>query len=126
MTISVIDASQLPEYTSLYTLVHFRGTDGVVGPTTMVAAGHHPKFRMTKAYAVPIAYSTATDVFAIEETTTGTDHATVSAGTTVNIATNFTITDDVFERNEGIAVNLTTDGNAANATLIVAQFESIY
>jgi len=66
------------------------------------------------------------DVLAIEETTTGTDHATVSAGTTVNIKTAFTITDDVFERNEGIAVNLTTDGNAANATWVIAQFESIH
>jgi hypothetical protein len=125
MTINTIEESELPEYQTVFTLVHFRGTDGSVGQTVLSAAGHHPKVRMTKAVAVPIAYSTATDVFAIEETT-GADHATVSSGTTVNIPTAFTITDDVFERNEGICVNLTTDGNAANATLIFATFESIH
>ncbi|MFZ3385318.1 MAG: hypothetical protein WA144_15465 [Candidatus Methanoperedens sp.] len=121
-----IDPSEIPEYQSLYTMVYFRGTDQAVGVTEMVAPGHHPKYRMKFAWALPQAYSTATDVLSIEEVTTGTDHATVSAGTTVNIKTAFTITDDVFERNEGIAVNLTTDGNAANATWVIAQFESIH
>jgi len=71
----------------------------------------------------------AQDVFSIERGS-GEDVATATAAAVNMTAVVFTIapaagTKNVFERNEDICVNLTTDGHAANAALVIATFENV-
>ena len=126
MTISTIEESEIPEHYSVFTLVHNRKPADAVGQVILAAAGHHPKCRIARASANVLAYSTAADVIAIEDGD-GNDAATVTAGAAIGVSVDFTlIAGQVFERNEAIAVNLTTDGNAANATVVTIQLESIH
>lgn len=69
------------------------------------------------------------DVFAIERGS-GEDVATATAAAVNMTPVAFTIapaagTKNVFEKNEDICVNLTTDGHANNAALVIMTFENI-
>jgi hypothetical protein len=125
MTLNSIEPAEIPEYFVTGCLTYFRSTADAVGQTVLLAAGKHPKLRITRADVFVIAYSTAADVFAIEEQG-GTDHGTVTAGAVAGLKTAFSITDDIFEANEAVCINLTTDGNALNAAIISIYFESIH
>ncbi len=126
MVISTIEESEIPEHFSIFTLVYCRKPADAVGAVTLAAPGHHPKCRIARAQVVVLAYSTAADVIAIEDGD-GNDAATVTAGTAIGVSTDFTlIPGQVFERNEAIRYNLTTDGDAANADIIFVQLESIH
>lgn len=126
---SQIDPAELPAQT--FTLVAFRspadGTGQVIFPGG--ESGNHRKCKLLKAVAVPLAYSTAVDVVAIERGS-GEDVATVTVASTVGTPAVATIapaagTKNQFDVDEEICYNLTTDGNAANATMIVATFVTI-
>ncbi len=126
MSISLIEETEIPEYFSVFTLVYCRKPADGTGQVILAAPGHHPKCRIARATVVVLAYSTTQDVIAIEDGD-GNDAATVTAGTAIGVAVDFTlIAGQVFERNEAIAYNLTTDGNAANADIIFVQLESIH
>ncbi len=125
-----IEENEIPEHFSLFTLVHFRKPADGVGTVTLSAAGHHPKCRLVKGQSVVLAYSTAADV-AVLERGTGEDVASVTCGAAIGVSVDFTIapaagTENVFEKNEDIVFNLTTDGNAANADIFAFTFESIH
>lgn len=126
MTISTIEESEIPEYFSVFTLIHHRKPADSVGQVVLAAPGHHPKCRIARASYNVLAYSTAADVIAIEDGD-GTDAATVTGGAAIGVSVDFTlVAGQVFERNEAICVNLTTDGNAANAGIVTIQCESIH
>jgi hypothetical protein len=130
MSISTIEESEIPEHFSIFTLVHFRKPADGTGTVILSAAGHHPKCRLVKGQSVVLAYSTAADVAALERGS-GEDVATVTTGAAIGISVDFTIapaagTKNVFEKNEDIVFNLTTDGNAANADIFAFTFESIH
>jgi len=71
----------------------------------------------------------AADVLAIE-LGSGVDIATATASATLGTPVAFTIAPasgkNVFERNDDICVNLTTDGAATNACLVMMTFENIH
>lgn len=130
MTISTIEESELPESMVPFTVYHCRSPADSVGQVVISAAGHHPKCRLVRANYIAIVYSTAVDVLAIERGS-GEDVATVSGAAVTGTPAAFTIapaaaTKNSFERNEDIAVNLTTDGNAANSGLALMTFENIH
>ena len=126
MTISTIEESEIPEHNSIFTVVHARKPADAVGVTQLLAPGHHPKCRLVSVKAMPLVYANAVDVFAVEDGD-GNDAATISAGAGIGISTTGTlIAGQVFERNESVNVNLTTDGDATNATLVFVQLESIH
>ncbi|HWQ95927.1 MAG TPA: hypothetical protein VN368_01005 [Candidatus Methylomirabilis sp.] len=130
MSISTVEENQIPESYSLFTLVHFRKPADGTGAVTLAAAGRHPKCRLVKGQSVVLAYSTAADVAALERGS-GEDVATVTCGAAIGVSADFTIapaagTKNVFERDEDIVFNLTTDGNAANADIFAFTFESIH
>ncbi len=126
---NLIDGSELP--TSTFALIAVRSPADGVGQAVFPGgeAGNHRKCRLLKAVATPLAYSTAADVIAIERGS-GEDVATVTAAAVVGTPTAATIapaagTKNQFAADEDICYNLTTDGNAANATMIVATFVTI-
>lgn len=126
MTISTIEESEIPEMFGVFTVVHARKPADAVGAVQLVAAGHHPKCRIKTVVAMPLVYANAVDIFAVEDGE-GNDAATISAGAGIGISTTATvISGQVFERNESINVNLTTDGDATNATLVFVQLETIH
>ncbi len=126
MVIQTIEESEIPEHNSVFMLVHARKPADGVGAVQIAAPGHHPKCRISRVIAVPLVYLTAVDVFAIEDGD-GNDAATISSGAGLGISTEGTlVAGQVFERNEAIKVNLTTDGDATNATLVFVQLESIH
>jgi len=124
-----IDASELPNMT--FTLVAFRSPADSVGQVIFPGgeSGNHRKCKLLKAVATALAYSTAADVIAIERGS-GEDVATVTSSATVGTPVAATIapaagTKNQFEVDEEICYNLTTDGNAANATMITATFVTV-
>lgn len=127
MSISQLEESELPEHYSVFTLVHARDPADSTGQVVLSAPGHHPKCRLADLKVVVTAYSTAVDVGAIEDGD-GNDAATFTCAAVVGSkqTAKTIIQGQVFERNEAICVNLTTDGNAANAFLLFATFESIH
>lgn len=125
MVLNTIEESEVPEYFMVGTVAYARKPADSVGQVILVRAGHHPKVRITKCYYDVLAYATAADVIALEEEG-GTDHATLTGGAAIGVNVDATITDDIFEKNEAICYNLTTDGNAANAGIFFVQFESIH
>lgn len=116
----------LEEYQSVWTDLHFRKPADAAGQVVIRAAGHHPRCRITKVTYDVLAYANVADQFVIEELN-GTDHTTaVACGTAIGVATDMTITDDIFERNEAICFNLTVDGDPANAGIIAIRCESVH
>jgi len=125
MTISTIEESEIPEYTIPFTLVR-NTVPASTAVIEMVAAGHHPKCRMTGGQAIATVYATGVQIIAVEDGG-GTDAATCSASATVFTPVSLTlIKDQVFERNESINCVVSTAGSATNSVLIVAQFENIH
>ena len=99
------------------------------GQFELAAAGAHPKCRLVSAYTRTLIYSTAADQIVIEKTD-GDNVATVTASTTVGTPAYMTIAPAagntaVFERNEPIIMKAAVEGNAANATLVSAKFETV-
>ncbi len=128
MTISLIEESEIPENYVVGSMTVIRSTADGVGTKTIFASGHHPKLRLVSVRYFATAYSTTADAMAIEDAA-GTDYATLAQGSAPTAAGTdaaFTISDPVVERNEVVNYNLVTDGNAANAGLIIVQFESIH
>jgi hypothetical protein len=127
MSISTIEESEIPEHYSVFTLVHARDPADATGQTVLSAPGHHPKCRIADLKVVVTAYSTAVDVGAIEDGD-GNDAATFTCAAVVGSkqTAKTIISGQVFERNEAIVHNLTTDGNAANAYLCFVTLESIH
>jgi len=125
MTLSKVDQNELPEYLVPFSVVYMATVAGATGQVVLVAPGHHPKCRLVKAVITSEAYSTAADVYAIEDGD-GNDAATGTQSATVNTPVTMTLVPgQYFDRNEAICINRTTVGNAANACFILAQFESI-
>jgi len=125
MAISKVEQNELPEHLVPFTLVHMATVAGATGQTILAHPGHHPKCRLVNAVIHSQAYGVAPDVYAIEDgdgndAATGTQSATVNTPVTMSV-----IEGQVFERNEAIAINRVTVGDAANACIIFALFESI-
>lgn len=130
MAINTIEENEMPENFGVFTLTHHRVPDEGTDQFEMAGAGDHPKCRLVKAWVLPTIYNTAVDVLAIEHQDGG-DVATASASATIGTPTEMTIAPaagytDVFERGEPIIVLASTQGNAANATSIYAQFETVH
>lgn len=125
MAISKIEQNELPEYLVPFDLVYWATIGGSTGQVTLREAGKHPKCRLVSAEVVSIAYDTAADVYAIEDGD-GNDAATGTQSATANTPVSFTVNrSNYFDKDEAICINRTTVGNAANACLIIAHFESI-
>lgn len=123
---SIVDENQIPEHFGVFTLTHNRKPADATGNTVLAHAGHHPKCRLVSVKAMPLVYDTAVDVFAIQDGD-AVVAATISSGDAIGISTEGTLVEgQVFERNEAIICDLTTDGNAANATIVTALFETIH
>ena len=126
MSKSMVEESEIPEGMSVFTLTHNRKPADSTGQVVLCKPGHHPKCRLQSFKSMCLAYSTAVDVAAVEDGD-GTDAATISAGAAIGISTEGTLVQgQVFERNEAICINLTTDGNAANATIFTLQMENCH
>lgn len=127
MSLSQVEEAEIPDHYSIFTLVHLRDPADAVGQVVLAHPGHHPKCRLVDVKAAVLAYSTAVDIFAIEDGD-GNDAATVTCAATVGSkqTAKTLIEGQVFERNEAICLNLTTDGNAANAFIATMTFESIH
>ena len=128
MTISKIEQNELPESYSVFTLYHARDPAHAIGQVVISASGHHPKCRLVRAVVISL-IQVASDVIVIERQS-GEDVASATASTTEMTPVVFTIapaagTKNVFERNEDICINLTTDGDATNSALVLMTFESI-
>ena len=125
-----VEEYDMPEHFGVFTLTRTRVPAEGTGQFELAAAGHHPKCRLVKAEVVALIYSTAADVIAIEHSDGG-DVATATASVTIGTPVPMTIApaagyDEIFERNEPIIVKASTEGNAANATTITAQFETVH
>jgi len=130
MTISTIEESEIEESFSIFTLYHVQTAGNATGQTVISAAGHHPKCRLVRAHYTTLAYATGASVWAIERGS-GEDIATATGNATVGNSAAFTIapaagTKNSIERNEDIAVNLTTQGSTTNAGIILMTFENIH
>ena len=128
--VTLIAENEIPENYGVFTLTHHRVPNEGTSQFVMAEAGDHPKCRLVKAWVLPTIYNTAADVLAIEHEDGG-DVATATASTTIGTPTAMTIAPAagytaVFERNEPIIVLASTQGNAANATSIYAQFETVH
>lgn len=120
----------MPEHYGVFTLSRTRVPNEGTGQFELAAAGHHPKCRLVKAEVVSTIYSAAADVLAIEHIDGG-DVATATASVTIGTPVPMVIApaagyDEIFERNEPIMMKASTEGNAANATTLTAQFETIH
>jgi hypothetical protein len=131
MGITMIDPGEFPE-TGVFNLIAIRSPADATGQVIFPGgeAQNHPKCKLIKCVVIPLAYSTAIDVIAIERGS-GEDVATVSAAAVVGTPATATIapaaaTKNSFEVNEDICYNLTTDGNAANATIIICTMKNIH
>ena len=98
------------------------------GQFELAAAGKHPKCKLISGQVTPLIYSTAADAVAIEHEDGG-NVATATTGTTIGTPVALTIApaagySAVFERNEPI-IEATAQGNNANATQIIAVFETM-
>lgn len=130
MTISTIEENEIPESFSVFTIYHAHIAGTATGQVVISAAGHHPKCRLVRAHYVAVAYATGASVFSIERGS-GEDVATLTGPAALGVSAAATIapaagTKNSFERNEDIAVNLTTQGSATNAGLLVMTFENIH
>ena len=126
MAINTIEENEMPEHYSLFTLTHNRKPADGVGQVVLAAPGHHPKCRIVSVKHTVLAYAAAVDVFAVEDGD-GNDAATLDGGAAIGISTEGAlVAGQVFERNEAICANLTTDGNAANAGILTVLLESIH
>lgn len=127
MSISTIEESEIPEHFDVFTLVHCRKPADAVGSNTLAAPGHHPKCRIVKVESVCLAYSTAADVYDIEDGDGNLATAASTVGAAIGVSAEATlVAGQVFERNEAIVHELTTDGNAANAYIVFVTCESIH
>lgn len=124
-----IEMADLPDqqpFTVFYPHIAAQAT----GQNTMIAPGHHPKCRLVKASYAMLAYATGASVMAIERGS-GEDVATLTTPTALGVSAAATIapaagTTNVFEVNESICVNLTTQGSTTNAGILLATFETIH
>ncbi len=99
------------------------------GQFELAGAGKHPKCKLVSGQVVTLIYSTAADVLAIEHEDGG-DVATATASATVGTPVALSIApaagySAIFERNEPILMKASTQGNAANATKVMAVFETM-
>lgn len=126
MTKSVVEEADVPEHYGVFSLTHNRKPADAVGNTVLAHAGHHPKCRLVSVKAMPIVYDSAVDVFAVQDGD-AVVAATISSGAAIGVSTEGTLVEgQVFNRNEAIVCDLTTDGNALNATIVTALFETIH
>lgn len=130
MAINTVEENEMPEHYGVFTLTRTRIPAEGTGQFELAAADHHPKCRLVSAEVVALIYASAADVLAIEHEDGG-DVATATASVTVGTPVAMTIApaagySTTFERNEPIIMLASTQGNAANATTITAQFETVH
>lgn len=112
-----------------FVLTRSRVPNEGTGQFELAGAGKHPKCKLVSGQVIPIIYSTAADVIAIEHEDGG-DVATATASTTIGTPGALSIApaagySAVFERNEPIIMKASTQGNAANATTVTCVFETL-
>jgi hypothetical protein len=125
MTVSLIEESEIPEFYSHITLSKgFKTADGT-SQIQMVAAGHHPKMRITRAQVTVFAGSVA--VAAVIEDGDGNDAtSSLSSGTTAFATTEATlVAGQYFDRNEAVMIKPSAAGTDIYALYIV-ELESIH
>lgn len=125
MTISTIEETEIPEHYGHITLIKGYKTADSTGQFQLLAAGHHPKCRITRT-SVTILDGSA-QVQAVIEDGDGNDAATgLNSGTTAFVNTEGTlVAGQVFERNEAVMLNVTAAGTGIHA-LFVVELETIH
>jgi len=123
----MIDDSKFKPYT--FVLSRCKLPAEGTGQKTLAEAGRHPKCKLVSGQVITLLYSTSADIFAIEHedggnVATATQSGTVGTPTALSIAPAAGYS-AVFERNEPIIEIASTEGNAANATMIVCVFETV-
>lgn len=125
MAISTVEEKEIPENYSIFTIVKHYPVAAAASTITVVAAGHHPKCRMVSGQVNPDIFTSTGSQFTIKD---GDANAASDTLTTAVVDTvlDFTpVPGQVFERNEAIQI-VYVQGNAANASTVVAMFESVH
>ena len=128
MSISTVEEKEIPEHYENFGVTYVAGINSTLGATQIevIAPGHHPKCRLVSCAVLGFAYDTSVMKCTIEDGDGNDASDEMNMGAVVNTRVAGTpISGQVFERNEAI-VFLITGGNAANAGIITAQFESIH
>ena len=128
MSISTVEEKEIPEHYENFGVTYVAGVSSTTTAvqTEVIAPGHHPKCRLVSCAVLGFAYDTAPMKCTIEDGDGNNASDEMDMGAFVNTRVAGTpISGQVFERNEAI-VFLITGGNAANAGIITAQFESIH
>ena len=127
MAISTLEPTEFPEHNFPFELIHNRKPADAIGQVVLCAGGHHPKCRLVSMKYMVVVYTGAADVFVAEDGTGNNATQDLTGGAAIGVETTCTlIQGQVFERNEGICINMTTDGDNANAGILTLQLESIH
>lgn len=127
MSISTLEGDEIPEHLVLFELVHNRKPADSVGQVILSHPGHHPKCRVVSMKHVVFAYTAAPDVFVAEDGDGNNATEDLTGGDALGVSSECTLIEgQVFERNEAICVNMTTDGDNANAGILTLLLESIH
>lgn len=120
-----MDQDELPEYVVVGTVQHGFKTADAPGKTTLLAAGHHPKLRITKANVTLLAAATTQATAVIELGSDGTDLVTgLDTGTSAATVAGTVVDGLTVARNDAVVLNVATSG-ATVVALFDCQFESV-